>query len=102
MRIGYIQRIGNQSPDKFRFIEAAFTRRISERSDRCYSKTFGPLDFEEVRDNARLMRKSPHVVLVEEPFLLDEELRGKAVRWVDWANNVEPSEYDPFAQAVVK
>ena len=33
-----------------------------------------------------------------EPFLLDDELRKKATRWVEWANNADPSEYDPLAQ----
>lgn len=30
------------------------------------------------------------------PLLLDDELREKATKWVEWANNADPSEYDPF------
>ena len=25
------------------------------------------------------------------------ELREKCIKWVEWANKVDPSEYDPFA-----
>ena len=35
-------------------------------------------------------------ICAREPFLLDDELRKKVTKWVEWANNVDPSEYDPF------
>ena len=53
---------------------------------------------EEIVDNADIMKKNPSLILVQEPFLLDDELRDKAVRWVEWANKADPSEYDPFAK----
>ena len=28
--------------------------------------------------------------------LLDDELKEKVTRWVDWANKADPSEYNPF------
>ena len=100
MKIGYIQEYNlEMNPhliEKFKFVEDTFTRRISSRSDRVYSKKFNPLDYEEIVDNANMMRENPGIILVQEPFLLDDELREKAIRWVEWANKADPKEYDPF------
>ena len=100
MKLGYIRRNNlelNPHLEKFQFKEASFTRRISSKGDRVYSKMFVPLDYEEIVDNANIMKDNSGLILVEEPFLLDDELREKAVRWVEWANNADPKEYDPFA-----
>lgn len=80
----------------FRLIECSCTRRISSKSDRVYSKRFTPLDYEEIVNNASIMRENPGIILVQEAFLLDDELREKAVKWVEWANQAKPSEYDPY------
>lgn len=102
MKIGYIQRYDlSRNPhltERFKFIEDTFTRRISSRGDRVYSKRFSPLDYEEIVDNANMMKKNPRLILVQEPFLLDDELRDKVTQWVAWANQADPSEYDPFAK----
>lgn len=104
MKIGYINKydleLNPQLTEKFKFIEDTFTRRISSRSDRVYSKRFSPLDYEEIVDNANMMKEHPGIILVQEPFLLDDELRAKAIRWVEWANKADPAEYDPFARMV--
>jgi hypothetical protein len=104
MKIGYIKKYNlEMNPhltEKFKFVEDTFTRRISSRSDRVYSKKFSPLDYEEIVDNANMMKKNPGIILVQEPFLLDDELREKAIRWVEWANKADPAEYDPFARTV--
>jgi hypothetical protein len=63
-----------------------------------YSKRFTPLDYEEIVNNASIMMENPGIVLVQEAFLLDDELREKIVKWVEWANQAKPSEYDPFAK----
>ena len=57
-----------------------------------------PQDYEEIVNNANIMRKNPRIILVQEAFLLDDELREKAVKWVEWANKADPVEYDPFAK----
>ena len=102
MKIGYIQQydlsLNPHLTERFKFVEDTFTRRISSHSDRVYSKRFYPLDYEEIVDNANMMKKNPSLILVQEPFLLDDELRDKVTRWVDWANKADPSEYDPFAK----
>lgn len=103
MKLGYIVKydltLNPHLTEKFKFREATFTRRISSRGDRVYSKMLQfPIDYEEIVDNADIMKKNPSLILVQEPFLLDDELRDKAVRWVEWANKADPSEYDPFAK----
>ena len=102
MKIGYIVEhnleLNPHLTEKFTFREATFTRRISSRGDRVYSKMLQlPVDYEEIVDNANIMKKNPRIVLVREPFLLDDELREKVVKWVEWANKVDESEYNPFA-----
>ena len=103
MKLGYIVKydltLNPHLTEKFKFKEATFTRRISSRGDRVYSKMLQfPIDYEEIVDNADIMKKNPSLILVQEPFLLDDELRDKAIRWVKWANKANPSEYDPFAK----
>lgn len=101
MKIGYIQEIdlslNHHLTERFKFREASFTRRISSRGDRVYSKMLlYPVDYEEIVYNARLMKENKSLILTREPFLLDDELKEKVTRWVDWANKADPSEYDPF------
>lgn len=103
MKIGYIMVYDlNMNPhlaEKFKFREESFTRRITSKGDRVYSKMLQfPIDYEEIVDNANIMKKNPNLILTREPFLLDDELRDKVVKWVEWANKADPSEYDPFAK----
>lgn len=103
MKIGYIMVYDlNMNPhltEKFKFREESFTRRITSKGDLVYSKMLQfPIDYEEIVDNANIMKKNPNLILTREPFLLDDELRDKVVKWVEWANKADPSEYDPFAK----
>lgn len=103
MKLGYIVKydltLNPHLTERFKFREATFTRRISSRGDRVYSKMLQfPIDYEEIIDNADIMKKNPSLILVQEPFLLDDELRDKVIRWVEWANKADQSEYDPFAK----
>ena len=59
---------------------------------------YGSIDYDEIKTNADIMKKNPKIILIREPFLLDDELREKVVKWVEWANKVDPSEYNPFAK----
>ena len=102
MKIGYIVEydleLNPHLTEKFKFREATFTRRISSRGDRVYSKMLMyPVDYEEIVGNANIMKSNPSLILVREPFLLDDELREKVTKWVEWANHADPKEYDPFA-----
>ena len=103
MKIGYIQEydleLNPHLTERFKFREASFTRRISSRGDRVYSKMLQfPVDYEEIVDNANMMKNNSDIILVREPFLLDDELKEKVTKWVDWANKADPHEYDPFAK----
>jgi hypothetical protein len=102
MKIGYIRKNDiNLNPNlpKFKFIEATFTRRISSRGDRVYSKMLMfPVDYEEIVDNANMMKNNSGLIVVSEPFLLDDELKEKVIKWVEWANTADPKEYDLFAR----
>lgn len=102
MKIGYIRRNNlelNPNAKRFVFKEANFTRRISSKGDRVYSKMLlSPIDYEEIVDNANIMKRSSGIIVVCEPFLLDDELREKVTRWVEWANDADPREYDLFAK----
>lgn len=48
-------------------------------------------------DAEPVVKKNSKIILVREPFLLDDELRKKVTEWVEWANTADPHEYDPFA-----
>ena len=101
IKIGYIAQydleLNPHLKEKFKFKEATFIRRISSRGDRVYSKMLArPVDYEEIVSTANMMKNNGGFVVVKEPFLLDDELREKYNKWVEWANNADPKEYDPF------
>lgn len=103
MKIGYIKRnnleLNPHLTEKFKFMEATFTRRISSRGYRVYSKMLMfPVDYEEIVDNANIMKDNSDLILVGEPFLLDDELKEKVTKWVEWANKADPKEYDLWAR----
>jgi hypothetical protein len=103
MKIGYIAKydldLNPHLKGRFEFKEATYTRKINSRGDKIYSKLLAyPYDYEEVADNANIMKKNDSIILVREPFLLDDELREKVTKWVEWANQADPKEYDPWAQ----
>ena len=105
MKIGYIVEHDLKSNpnlvERFKFREATFTRRINSRGDRVYSKMLQfSVDYEEIVSNANIMKENPKVILVREPFLLDDELRQKVINWCNWANNADQKEYDPFVEKI--
>ena len=101
-RIGYIVRYGDRETGyRFRFRESSYTRKISSRGDRIYSKMLHPQDYDDVMTNTEIM-KEKGFILVTEPFFLDDELREKVVKWVEWANNADLKEYDPFYESEVQ
>lgn len=101
MKLGYIRKrnleLNPQFEDRFVFVEDTCRRSITSKSDRVYSTKFYPLDYSEVEENTKIMKENSGLILVGEPFFLDKELRGKAVRWVEWANTAKPEEYSIFS-----
>ena len=67
MTIGYISRrnleMNPHFTERFKFTEATFTRKINSRGDKVY-----PVDYEEIVDNANIMKQNPNLILVREPF----------------------------------
>lgn len=89
MKIGYIRendlKLNPHLTERFQFKEATFTRRISNRGDRVYSKILlYPVDYEEIMSNAKIMRDNPSVILVREPFLLGEDFAEYSLpkKWI--------------------
>lgn len=102
MKIGYIVKnnleLNPHLTQRFEFKESTFTRTINNRGDKIRSKMLiHSYDYEEIVDNANMMKGDSRLILVQEPFLLDDDLREKCLKWVDWANKADPKEYDPFA-----
>ena len=63
MKIGYIQKydlkLNPHLTEKFKFREATFTRKISSRGDKVYSKMLQfPIEYEEIVDNAEIMKST--------------------------------------------
>ena len=102
MKIGYIRKNNvelNPNKPKFEFKEATFTRRINTKGDRVFSKMLMfPVDYEEIVDTANMMKGKSGLIVVQEPFLLDDELREKCLSWVEWANKVDEKEYSFFPE----
>lgn len=101
MKIGYIQQydleLNPHLIERFKF-RGIFYEKINSRGDRVYSKMLlYPVDYEDIVSTAEMMKKNPNLIIVREPFLLDDELRQKVTKWVEWANKADPKDYDPFA-----
>lgn len=103
MKLGYIAKhnleLNPHLTERFTFKECTFTRRISSKHDRVYCKLLYPTDYEDLVFNTEMM-KQDGLILVCEPFILDDELREKVIRWVEWANKAKPEEYSFFSQTV--
>lgn len=98
-KIGYITVYEEDGRKKFKFREANFTRTINRRGDKVKSKMLMfSVEYEEIVGAAKIMKENPKLILTREPFLLDDELRERCIKWCEWANNAEPWEYDPFAE----
>lgn len=101
MKIGYIKRydlkLNPHLTERFKFIEATCSRTINSRGDRVRSKILMfPVDYQDIVDTANMMKNNKDLIIVCEPFLLDDELKAKCLRWVEWANKADPKDYDPL------
>ena len=84
---------------KFKFKEATYTRIVNSHGDKIYSELLTySFYYKEVADNADMMKRNKNLIIVQEPFLLDDELREKVTKWVEWANKANPEEYDALAK----
>ena len=87
-KIGYIRR--QEYPDgttEFRFIEAKIKSvRIGKKGTSVYSDKFRALDAEELEENAELMADTSRLILVGEPFVMNEEMSERLKKVVDHWN----------------
>ena len=106
LKIGYIAKYGlklnlhlkEKFEFRFKFKEATYTRIVNSYGDRIYSELLTySFSYKEVADNADMMKRNESLIIVQEPFLLDDELREKVTKWVEWANQADSKEYDPWA-----
>ena len=98
LRLGYIARSVTNGIQRFLFREASYTRKINSRGDKIYSKMLAfPVDYDEVEDTTRQIEEDG-VMIVTEPFFLNDGLKEKVLNWVEWANSVNQRMYDPFAE----
>lgn len=51
------------------------------------SRMFGiPMEAQDIDDNTALMEREGNFILVKEPFILTDQTRIRADRWIKWAN----------------
>ena len=107
LKIGYIAKYGlklnphlkEKFEFRFKFKEATYTRIVNSYGDRIYSELLTySFSYKEVADNADMMKRNESLIIVQEPFLIDDELREKVTKWVEWANKANQEEYDPWAK----
>lgn len=102
MALGYITKYDlelNPHLDvPFKYKEYPFSIRINSRGKKIYSKGFYPLDYDEVVDDTEMLRKMSTLMLIKTPIILDDELRDRMKKWVEWANASKPSAYELFAE----
>ena len=86
MKIGYIRRNNlemNPHLTERLHLEKLLALVNKYTGDKIYSKMLAyPVDYEEVLDNANWIKETKDLILVGEPFLLDDELKERVERWV--------------------
>ena len=87
-RIGYIRR--QERPDgttEFKLIEAEIKAvRIGKKRTSVYSNGFYPLDAGELESNTEMMSGSSKLILVGEPFIINDEMAERLKKVVDHWN----------------
>lgn len=53
-----------------------------------------PVDYEDVALTTEIMKKENGLMIIREPFFVNDDLRDSITKWVEWANNADPSEYE--------
>lgn len=106
LRIGYIceynLKLNPQLTDRFEYKEAPYTQSISSRGNKIKSKLLScSVDYDDVKRNTDTMKQYDGIVVVREPFFVDDELRERVLKWVEWANKADQADYDPFADREV-
>ena len=60
---------------------------ITKNGVRIYTKNYIPLDVEDIKVNTDIMTSKEGLVIKQEPFLLTDETRERALTWIENMNN---------------
>ena len=87
-KIGYIRR--QENPDgttSFKLIEAKIKSiRIGKKGTSVYSDRFRAFDAEELEENVKLMADTSKLILVGEPFIMNDEMSERLKKVVEYWN----------------
>lgn len=71
------------SPDRFVFEKSPCARCATDKRDIVYTNaSVKPINYCLLVENANMMKDNKELILVDEPFLLDDELKLRAEKWV--------------------
>lgn len=71
------------SSDRFVFEKSPCARCVTDKRDIVYTNTsVKPINYCLLVENANMMKGNKELILVDEPFLLDDELELRAKKWV--------------------
>lgn len=86
-KIGYIRRATIDGKEQFKFIEAKIKSvRVGKKQTSVYTDKFYALDAEEVEFNTEMISKGKGIMLVNEPFITNDEYSEHCRKTVDYWN----------------
>lgn len=86
-KIGYIRRATVDGKDQFKFIEAKIKSvRVGKKQTSVYTDKFYALDAEEIEFNTEIIGKGSGIMLVNEPFITNDEYSEHCRKTVDYWN----------------
>ena len=86
-KIGYIRRATVDGKEQFKFIEAKIKSvRIGKKQTSVYTDKFYALDAEEIEFNTEMIGKGSGIILVNEPFITNDEYSEHCRKTVDYWN----------------
>jgi hypothetical protein len=86
-KIGYISRRTVDGKEQFKFIEAKIKSvRVGKKQASVYTDKFYALDAEEIEFNTEMIGKGSGIMLVNEPFITNDEYSEHCRKVVDYWN----------------
>ena len=86
-KIGYIRRTTVDGKEQFKFIEAKIKSvRVGKKQTSVYTDKFYALDAEEIEFNTEMIGKGSGIMLVNEPFITNDEYSEHCRKTVDYWN----------------
>lgn len=86
-KIGYIRRATVDGKEQFKFIEAKIKSvRVGKKQTSVYTDKFYALDSEEIEFNTEMIGKGSGIMLVNEPFITNDEYSEHCRKTVDYWN----------------